>query len=61
VKEEPGQEGFHIVAGELAAVDGVPICEDLDDDVPEGNIDGILTVDEEGQVREVPGLGAGLW
>jgi len=31
VREEPGQEGFHIVAGELVAVDGVPICEDIED------------------------------
>ena len=34
VREEPGQEGFHIVDGELVAVDGVPLAEDCDD-VPE--------------------------
>jgi hypothetical protein len=31
VTEEPGQEGFHIVDGELAAVDGVPVVEDCED------------------------------
>jgi hypothetical protein len=31
VKEKPGQEGFHIVDGELAAVDGVLVVEDCDD------------------------------
>lgn len=33
VREEPGQEGFHIVAGELSAVDGVQVaenCEEVD-------------------------------
>jgi hypothetical protein len=34
VREEPGQEGFHIVDGELVAVDGVPLAEDCED-VPE--------------------------
>jgi len=34
VREEPGQEGFHIVAGELVAVDGVPLVEDCEE-VPE--------------------------
>ena len=31
VREEPGQEGFHIVAGELVAVDGVPLVEDCEE------------------------------
>ena len=42
VREEPGQEGFHIVAGELVAVDGVPVCEDIEDipdcDIPDCDI-----------------------
>ncbi len=63
VKEEPGQEGFHIVAGELTAVDGVPVAEDCED-VPEGNTDGILVVDGQNEIDNiVPGVGpdVGLW
>jgi len=37
VREEPGQEGFHIVAGELVAVDGIPIYEDIED-IPDCDI-----------------------
>lgn len=33
VSEEPGSEGFHIIDGELAAVDGIPLCEDIPDDM----------------------------
>ncbi|MEW5805101.1 MAG: AAA family ATPase [bacterium] len=29
VSDEPGGEGFHIVDGELIAIDGIPICEDI--------------------------------
>jgi len=65
VKEEPGQEGFHIVAGELAAVDGVPVAEDCED-VPEENTDGILVVNGQNKIDSVvPGaleVGlVGLW
>ncbi len=34
VREDPSQEGFHIVDGELVAVDGVPLVEDCEE-VPE--------------------------
>jgi len=37
VREEPGHEGFHIIDGELVAVDGVPVCEDIEN-IPDRGI-----------------------
>jgi len=55
VSEEPGQKGFHIVAGELTAVDGVAVAEDCGDlpetsEASEENTDGILTVNGQGRI-----------
>ncbi len=65
VMEEPCQVGFHIVAGELAAVDGVPLAEDLEKDNSEINADGILTLDDQGNIEPImPATGdpvVGLW
>jgi len=54
VREEPGQEGFHIVDGELVAVDGVPLAEDCEedcDDVPEA-VDGVQLAEDCDDVPE---------
>jgi recombinational DNA repair ATPase RecF len=49
VREEPGHEGFHIVDGELVAVDGVPLVEDCDDlpDAEEENCVDVPKAEEE--------------
>jgi hypothetical protein len=71
VTEEPGQEGFHIVAGELVAVDGHQVAEDLPGGPggEDGSIsaDGILKnparpADNQNEIKQVSsGPGIGLW